>query len=266
MRVAKQKKSETLAGRVESKIVRASEIESNVRMLIFGRSGVGKTRLGATAPDVLLIDINEKGTMSTRRDLDPHVFPVDNWLEIPELYWYLHSGDHDFKSYCIDGATAMQNLCMKFVMGEEASRDSSKQPDMPTRQAWGIMSELMKTTITNFRNLPMNGIFTALPRTRSVGEDEDEMEMIISPNVSPSVAGHLEAAVDVIGYLQVREVKVRKKGTDRVRTKKRSRLQVGPSERYVTKDRTGVFPPYIDDPDLSAMMALIFEEEEAQSG
>jgi len=247
--------------RVEAKIKRASEIEDHWRVLIYGRSGSGKTRLAATAPKVLLIDVNEHGTKSTRRDIDPYVYPVDYWSDINDAYWYLQSGDHSYESYALDGVTALQSLCMSFVLGDEASRDASRDPDMPTRQAWGKVGQLMRTQITNYRNLPMNGVFTALTRMRDAGNDDemDDIAAVTGPAASPSVGGHLEAAVDTIGYLHTREVYV-KRGNDKVKTVRR-RLLVGPSERFVTKDRTHVLGEHVDAPRIDKMLDLINGKE-----
>jgi hypothetical protein len=245
--------------RVEAKIKRASEIEDHWRLLAYGRSGAGKTRLAATAPQVLLIDVNEHGTKSTRRDIDPWVYPVDYWQDINDAYWYLQSGDHSYLSYAIDGVTALQTLCMAFVLGDEASRDASRDPDMPTRQAWGKVGQLMKTQITNFRNLPMNGVYTALTRMRDAGEEDEDVVAVTGPAASPSVGGHLEAAVDTIGYLHTREVYV-KRGEEKIKTVRR-RLLVGPNERFVTKDRTHVLGEYVDAPRVDKMLELINGKE-----
>jgi AAA domain len=245
--------------RVSGKILPASKIHDPVRICIFGPGGQGKTRLASTAPNVLLIDVNEKGTGSTKRDLDPNVFPVEFWHEIDDVYWYLQSGDHPYESYALDGVTEMQTLCMKFVLGDEASRDASRDPDMPSRGVWLKMTELMKTQITNYRNLPMNGVFTARDRSRDIGEDEDEPQMVVMPNCSPGVWSHLQGAVSIIGYLSQREVRL--KG-NKNKTVKRSTLLVGPSDRYATKERFGIFSRQIRSPNLSAMFERIQTIEE----
>jgi hypothetical protein len=201
-----------------------------------------------------------------RRDLDPNVFPAERWPDISDVYWYLQSGDHDYDTVAVDGVTAMQTLCMKFVLGDEAARDASRDPDMPGRPTWFKVTELMKTQITNFRNLPMNVIFTATQRTKSIGDDSDDgiAETFIGPNCSPAVADHLEQAVSLIGYISTREVRVRVKtkkgGTPKIKRTQRTRLLVGPSERYQTKDRYGVFGPYIDQPNLTEMIKRAYEE------
>jgi hypothetical protein len=257
------KKKSELATKIESKIIRAADMPANRKLLIYGRAKQGKTRLVSSAPKVLLLDINEKGTASVRRDLNPWVYPITFWTEIADIFWYLQEGNHDYESVALDGLTAMQTLCMNFVLGEQVALDASRDPDMPTRQAWGKVGQLMKTQITNYRNLPMNVIFTALTRSRFV-DDEDDTESsgepLIGPAVSPSVGNHIEQAVDLIGYLYKREVIVKSKKSKDKKKVTRRRLIVEGSERYVVGDRTGTLGTYVDAPDLTEMIAIMDEE------
>jgi len=246
--------------RVSRKIKRASELPQNQNFCLYGDSGVGKTRLAASAPKVLIIDVNDKGHDSVRRDYDPMFYPCTHWSEVLDVYWYLQEGDHGFESVAIDTISNLQNICMDFVMGDEASRDASRDPDMPSRQAWGKVGKLMRTQIINFRNLPMNVIFIAQLRAKSTGDEEDlESEILYGPEVSPSIEKTLKAAVGTIGYLTKREVVIRNKKKDTTRKEVRHRLLLGDSERYVSKDRNGVFPEHIDAPDLAEMLSLIYE-------
>jgi hypothetical protein len=249
--------SRTNAEKVSSRIKLASEFEQFERFLVYGISGSGKTRFAASAPKVLLIDVDEKGTASVRRDIDPPVFRVERWGDMNDVYWYLQAGDHPYDSVAIDGITGLQTLCMNYVLGEEAARDASRDPDMPTRQAYGKCAQLMKTQIANFRNLEMNVIFTALTRTDSADEDDDLGETVTGPACQPAVAGRLEAACDTIGYLHTRQVVARVRGTKDKKKVTRRRLIVGPHERYVTKDRNGLFGEFVDSPDVAKMLTII---------
>lgn len=250
------KNASEITKRVKSKIKRASEINDPYKILVYSRPGKGKTRLMATLPNVLIIDVNDRGTRSTKRDLDPNVYLVDRLPEMDDLYWFLSEGDHSFESVAIDGVTGLQVLALKFVMNDEAIRDASRDPNMPSKQAWGKANELCKSYITNFRNLPMHVGFTALERSRDMAEDdEEESQIVISPAVSPGVANHLEAAVGTIGHLTNRRVVVGKG-----KAKKsviRTYLRVGPSERYITKDRDGLFGDVIRNPHLGKMIEQI---------
>jgi len=249
--------------RVSDRIVLASELPQNHTVLVYARPKVGKTRLSCTAPGVILLDVDEKGTSSVKRDLNPHVFPASTWGDCVDFYWYLQEGKHDFKTAVVDGVTGMQLLCLNFVLGEQAALDASRDPDMPNRVAWGKVGKLMRTQITNYRNLPMNVVFTALTRAAFQGDDDDEdVDRTIGPAVTPSVAGHLEAAVEVIGYLQKREVFVKVKGKDEKKKVVRRRLIVDGTERFLVGDRTGTLGNYVDAPDLTKMFNLMDAKEE----
>jgi len=39
---------------------------------------------------------------------------------------------------------------------------------------------------------------------------------------------------------------------------------IGDSERYISKDRNHVFGEFVDGPDLTAMIELIYEDKEAE--
>jgi hypothetical protein len=256
-----------LEKRVSSRIKRASEFEDFEKILVFGRSGAGKTRLAATAPNVLLIDVDEKGTKSTKRDIDPNAIRIDTVDEFVEVYWYLQSGNHDHQSYAIDGVTGLANLFLNYVLGEAALLDSSRDPDMPSRQIYGKVNKLMRNWITNYKNLPMHGVYTALTRVNREGGDDDEDDdlggvVTIGPAVSPGIASHLEAACDTIGYLHTRNVVVKKKGERQKKKVTRRRLLTGPNERYDTKDRNNAFGAWVDNPNIETMIKTIQGMEE----
>jgi AAA domain-containing protein len=256
-KVSSSRSIEKVAERVRGKIQRASDINDPFKILVYGRPGKFKTRTLATMPNVLLVDINDRGTRSTKRDLDPNVYILDRAQELDDIYWFLAEGDHDFESVALDGITGLQTLVLKFVMNDEAIRDASRDPNMPSRTSWGKANELMKNYITNFRNLPLHVGFSALERSRDIAEDDsDESQIVVSPAVSPGVAAHLEAAVGTIGRLTTREVKVKKKGNG-VTSVVRAMMQLGPSERYITKDRDGIFSNVILNPHIGRMIQQI---------
>jgi len=247
--------------RVEGKITKASDLPLNLAVVVYGRPKVGKTRFCASAPDVLLIDCDEKGTDSTRDDLDPSVIRITTWSEINDIYWYLQSGEHEFKSVAIDTVSGLQTLAMNFVLGDEVARDASRDPDQPSQRIYQKVTQLMKTQITNYRNLPMNVIFTAHTRTRTTGEDEEDEQVITGPNVSPAIQTHLLGAVGLIGYMMRREVVVRKTlhGKTRRRKVSRTRLLIGPSDRFETGVRYTALKDFdhLDGPDFTQMMTVI---------
>jgi len=250
-----------IRSRVEGKIHKASDLPLNLAVVVYGRPKVGKTRFCASAPSVLLIDCDEKGTDSTRDDLDPSVIRIQTWSEINDIYWYLQSGEHQFQSVAIDTVSGLQTLAMNFVLGDELARDASRDPDQPSQRIYQKVTQLMKTQITNYRNLPMNVIFTAHTRTRTTGEDEEDETIITGPNVSPAIQTHLLGAVGLIGYMMRREVVIRSRREGRTKRRKvsRTRLLIGPSDRFETGVRYTALKDFdhLDSPDFAEMMEVI---------
>lgn len=219
----------------------------NLKMVVYGLNGRGKTMFGASGPRPLIIDCNEKGTMSVRNFPDVEVFNLETWADIDLIYWYLKAGEHDRETVVIDTASSLQALCMKFVLGDEASRDPTKDPTMPGKREWGKMSELMRTQLLNFRNLDdrMNVIFLAQERRGYVEEDEDSDELEIFPSNSPAVRETLTAGVDIIGRMFVREVVKKEKGEKKEQHGVEYRMGIRPNERYLAKDRSQAGLPSI---------------------
>jgi AAA domain len=242
--------------RAKSKIAPANEFDY-LKMLVYGQNGKGKTRFGASGPKVLLVDCNERGSLSIRH-FPAQVFKVETWTDIDLAYWLLHSGQHDFETVVLDTITSLAQLCMKFVLGDESSRDPTKDPNMPSKREWGKVGELMRTVILNFRNLPMNVVFLAQER-RGFTDDEDEDAPEVFPEVSPSVRTTLTASVDIIGRVFIKEVVVTKGGKKKV-AEPSYRMLIGPSERYVTKDRSeSGLPKIITLPDSTDNLAKLIQ-------
>lgn len=239
----------------ERRIVSVAESFENLRILVYGKNGVGKTRFAATGPKPLIIDCNEKGTMSIRNMKDVKVFRIETWTDIDFIFWYLQSAKHDRKTVALDTITSLAQLCMRFVLGDESSRDPTQDPFMPSKREWGKVGELMRTVILNFRNLPMHVVFLAQER-KGFTDDEDEGTEVF-PEVSPSVRSTLTAAVDIIGHQFIKEVVVKQKG-GKQKSRPDFRMRIGPHETYVTKDRSdSALPGIIRNPNLGSMIKVL---------
>ncbi len=78
-----------------------SELKTNLVMMVYGRSGTGKTHFGSTFPKpVLFIDTNERGTETIALEEEIDVVRITEWAEIDELLWALSDG-MDYKSIVI---------------------------------------------------------------------------------------------------------------------------------------------------------------------
>ena len=214
---------------IEARIFDVSKGSPYVRLLAYARNGVGKTRLGASFPDPLIIDINEEGTRSAEKG---KVFPAKTWSDIAAIYWYLQKGDHPYETVVIDTITQMQVLAMRRTMKEKEERDPEADPKQPRIQDYGKANTMMGEMLLMFRNLPMHVVFLA--QERIVGDAEEGELEVAMPDLPNGSRKHAMGAVGIIGRLYQREVK--DKNTKK--TKWAVCMLVGPHEEYETKDRT----------------------------
>ena len=229
------KKADAISA-IERRIVDVADADPYVKVLVYARNGQGKTRFAATAPKVLIVDVNERGTRSVRKYPGAKVIQVNKWEDLVYVYWFLKSADHDFESVVIDTLTMMQVVCIRHVLKESEDRDPNKDPAMMSQREWGKVAELMKPVLLNFRNLPMHVIFVAQER---VVDNEDEGTRERVPDLSPGTRAIATACVEIIGRIYQKEVRSVDKRTKKEVSKWETRMLVGPHDEFTTKDRTG---------------------------
>lgn len=271
-KIKKSKTSSKATGGIESRIMAVADIPSKLNLLLYGRSGTGKTTIVGSAPKPLLVlDIREGGTTSIKKREDTYVLPITSWKDFEEVYWYLVNNEGKYKSVAIDTTTQLQDFALAEIRG---SADG-----LVSRKSWGEASSLMKTWIALFKDLPMNVIFTAQDRkTKGQEDEEDDSEdnsimPEIGPYVMPSVAKILNAAVDVIGMTYIRETtkttKPKKKGDKPTETTVMEYcLRVGPHPVFLTKFRSPVeegetskIPNVLVSPTFEEILELSLDED-----
>lgn len=225
------------AARAASLIQPAAEVEDYLKFLVYGRNGMGKTTFGASSKlKTLIVDFNEQGTLSVRSQKNVSVYRVQLWDEIDWIYWYLRAGKHDYEVVVLDTISSMAVIGMKWVLGDEVSRDASRDPIMPDKRSWGKLGQLLQNQIYNFRNLPMHVVFTAHERNTTTEDENGGTLLETHPELSPAPRSTLLGAVHVVGRLFTREVQI--KGSSKKETERR--LLVGPHARYVSKIRKDI--------------------------
>lgn len=235
---------------IKRRITSLDEAAAVLNILVYGQNGSEKTRFAASAPKPLILDVNEKGTRSARQYTDARVFQVKKFEDVTYVYWFLRDQEHDFESVIIDNLTTLAQLCMTHVLKEGADRDPNKDPAIASMRDWGKVNELMKPLMLNYRNLPLNTIFIAQER---VVEDDDE-DTLHMPDLSKGVRGIATGSVDIIGRTYKKEVRKGKKGKKKEEVVWEPRMLVGPSDKFVTKDRTGMLPRIVRNPTVPAFL------------
>lgn len=238
------------------KIMDIDEQPLYLKALFYGEQGTGKTTTAATAPGpVLFLDCNERGTLSIRGS-GHKVILIQEWDELEAVYWYLATRKHPFKTVVIDTVTQALDLGMAKVLSLDGHEG------LPIRKHWGQLTQMAKTWLINFRNLPMHVIFLA--QLKRVDEDEmaEEESYTKVPMMSPAIRACLGGAVDVIGYTYIKEVtETDKKGREKVEYS--YRMRIGPSSTILTKIRArkGVsYPAVLKNPTFDKLMEIITKE------
>ena len=238
-----------------------SELETNLVMMVYGRSGTGKTAFGATFPKpILFIDTNERGTETIKQEEDVHVVRVTEWDQISELYWALlnHETEVHFESVVIDQITNLQDLGMAEVL----RRSRKGRDETFSQRNWGQLGGMLKQTITDWRELAdqYNLLFIAHERIDEPGDDEDEsIEPSIGARVMPSVSSFIDGAVDAIGSTYIKE-RWETEDKEEVRHVDYC-MRLGPHAFYSTKIRrpvsAGPIPEFIVDATYDKIRNLI---------
>ncbi len=237
--------AEEVLGRMKS----ASDIELFIKILAYGRSGTGKTAFASTLPKpIFYVDLGDKGTDTIRHlsDEEVRIFPVHDWNDIESVYWFLKDGGYkQFPTVVLDTITQMQN---KYGMPEVKVREGRHPSDPMTTPLWGALSGLMKEWTDYFNDLPMNVCFLAQDRRDNSNDDTDyddeDLLPEFGPQLMPSVAKSVNAAVNFIGQTFIKKVTKQKNG--KIIRRAEYRMRLGPHPLYLTKTRK---PPQFKVPD-----------------
>lgn len=233
------------------KITKAKDRPPHMNILVYGESGVGKTRLAGSSDSVprmrkvLVIDL-EGGTLTlTQANPDVDIVRVKDWDEMQEVYDVLLAGDHEYETVIVDSLTECQKFNMYHVMRNRVESSSANVDiDAPDLRAWGINLEQMRKFVRAFRDLPINTVFTAL-----VKDDKDKKTGLTmkKPNLSGKLASEVAAFLDIVCYMYMKEV-----DGDQTRL-----LLSAATDDVVAKDRTGKLPVVMLNPTMQTIIDLI---------
>lgn len=232
------------------RIMKAQERPPYMNILLYGDSGVGKTRLAGSADDVpdmrkvLCVDL-EGGTLTlTHSNPNVDVLRVKNWDEMQAVYDALYAGNHDYSTVIVDSLTEVQKFNMYNIMNDLVEFNNDRDPDVPSMREWGKNLEQMRKFVRAFRDLPVHTIFTALMKNDKDKKTGMSQRM---PSLSGKLASEVAAFLDVVCYMYIKEVDGEQKRL----------LLTSATDEIVAKDRTGKLPIVLDNPDMSDLLGFI---------
>lgn len=276
-RVTKQKPAGTPPA-VGSVLGRAAPIgftdDEGIKVLLYGRSGTGKTTLWATFPDPILCVVcsggNKPGelrSINTPANRDRILaVTLGRSDELREIISDPAVGN--FKTLVLDHASGLQDLTLKEVLGLD---------ELPAQRSWGLASQqqygqstlMCKELLRGLLGFDGNVVIIAQEREFNVESGSELITPTVGAGLTPSLTGWLNTAVDYICQTFIRqkeEVKETAVGNKVMKTKVAVPgveycLRTGPHAVYQTKFRvprgSGDLPEVIVNPDYSKIMGLI---------
>ena len=121
---------------------RAASLAHGIKALVYGRAGIGKTRLCATAPMPIIVSA-EAGMLSLR-DKDVPVIEINKLDDLQRALDYLSGpAGANYYTVCLD---SISEIAEKVLTNAKAGTKDG-------RQAYGILADQMWTTIKAFRDI-----------------------------------------------------------------------------------------------------------------
>ena len=250
-------------------------LSKGVKVLVYGRSGTGKTTFWASFPGRILTllcsggkqpgELRSINTPENRKKIDARVI-----RNTDQLRGMLETADQ-YATVVLDHASGLQDLTLKEILGLD-ELPVQKSWGMAGQQQYGQSSLMVKELLRSLLSLPQNVVIVGQERTFG-GGDEAGTSDIIMPTVgaalTPSVVGWLNPACDYVvqTYLRPRMVTATTKvGEKQIVTSTRGKgveycLRTEPHDVFTTKFRVPrggkPLPECIVDPSYDKMMKLV---------
>lgn len=248
---------------MELEIVKPGTSSRYLKLLVYGRPGVGKTKLLGTAADdpatfPLLLDV-EAGTMTLAGHHSPDIVPIRTWSQFNDVYNYLTTEAEKaakYKTIGFDSLTEMRKMQLGEVMRTVAATNASRDVDVPSQHEYTKVSGQIQKLVRYFRALPYHLVLTALEQE---SKNEATGEITVKPSLGDAAADAICGYMDVVGRLIVSQ---EGQGEQRVLTR---HLVVQPMGNYVAKDRSGKLGLQVSNPTIPQIIKTIYGDSNAQA-
>jgi phage nucleotide-binding protein len=169
-----------------------------MNILVYGRSGIGKTCFAAQAQDhplmknVLFADI-EGGMMTVAARSDIDAVPIRSMDEFTQLVQAFKNNDPALEKYrtlVVDSFTELQRLNMDKICGQKQARI----------QDYGTSTTQLGDLVRVLRDMPIHVVLTALNREKKDGGEAGKI-IEVAPSLTEQLGKTVMGAVDMVWYM-----------------------------------------------------------------
>lgn len=166
-------------------------IQRNVKMMVYGQAGMGKTTLALSAPNPLLLDFDNGVKRVNNAHLDDSVgiVQISNWQEVIQLLTQEQAELAAFDTIVVDTIGKM----MDFII---AYRCNGRQPRV---QDWGTINNDFKWFVSSLSQLQKHIIFVAHRDSRKEGDDT-----VFIPALREKNYNSIVTELDLLGYVEMK--------------------------------------------------------------
>lgn len=209
---------------------------SGVKVLVYGKAGIGKTTLCATAPRPFILSA-ESGLLSLRKYRIPYA-EIKTPPELDEALTWAYQNLQHFDTLCLDSVSEILEVAIATL----------KKTKNDPRQAYGDLVDNYLPKLRQFRDLPGKHVVL----TSKMGSMKDEVTgaVLYGPDApGKELPKQLPYLVDEVFYL----------GSDLTPQGQPYRfLRTSPNYQFEAKDRSGSLNE-LEQPDLKAIFAKIMK-------
>lgn len=214
---------------------------SGVKILVYGESGAGKTRLCATAPAPIILSA-EAGLLSLQGTDIPYI-EIKSIEDLYEAYtWLLSEQASQFQTVCLDSISEIAEVVLA----------NAKKENKDPRKAYGDLADRMADVIRYFRDIPNKNVYFSA-KLEKVKDDNTGVTYYVPSAPGSKVGISLPYFFDEVLALRV--------GKDEDGTITRI-LQCIPDGIFTAKDRSGRLAQW-EEPNLSHIINKIGGRDEA---
>lgn len=222
-----------------------------IHTAVYAKNGVGKTTFAGSAAKkqmkTVLIDCSDSGAITLRNHPKEFlkIIKIKGILNYLDVIDDVISRSSEIDLLVIDTVTGLQSWAIQEV--------KQARTFLMNKHKWGVASSKMIECIAETRNFPNDVLYLMQEKTSGGGEDEaDEIGMALTP----SVKGYLSSCVDWVGRLTIEEGQDSKSG-EMVNSRF---LDFRLTEFMEAKDRAGLFPKRLKNPNYPMVRKKIFEQ------